>query len=53
MAAPMNGTGQWTISMVIFTKRKKFVNKVAEYMVEDKTVQEIFDEKLYRNLSIL
>ena len=36
-----------------FRNFKVLVNKVAEYMVEDKTVQEIFDAGLYRNLSIL
>ena len=29
------------------------MSKVAEYVVEDRTVEDIFDSRLYKNLSIL
>lgn len=55
-----NHTNRWwfydgvdQVEVCEFSNFEVLVNKVAEYMVEDKTVQEIFDAGLYRNLSIL
>ena len=55
-----NHTNRWwfhdgvdQVDVCEFRNFEVLVNKVAEYMVEDKTIQEIFDAGLYRNLSIL
>lgn len=55
-----NHTSRWwfydgvdQVEVCEFRNFEELVNKVAEYMVEDKTIQEIFDAGLYRNLSIL
>ena len=36
-----------------FENFELLVSKVAEYIVEDKTVQDIFDSGLYENTSII
>ena len=55
-----NHTGRWwfydgveQVEVCEFENFELLVSKVAEYIVEDKTVQDIFDSGLYENTSII
>ena len=46
-----DGVGQ--IEVCEFSEFEQLVNKVAEYVVDDRKVQDLFDKGLYENVSIL
>lgn len=55
-----NHTGRWwfydgveQVEVCEFENFELLVKKVVEYMVDDKTVQDIFDKRLYENVCIL
>lgn len=55
-----NHTSRWwfydgaeQVEVCAFTDFELLVSKVSEYIVDDKTVQNIFDEGLYENVCIL
>ena len=55
-----NHTSRWwfydgveQVEICEFSNFELLVNKVAEYMVNDKKVQEIFDDAIYENVSVL